>query len=585
MLVIRNGRFFDGTDGSSRVATVVVDRGRVLRVAEGDVDVVGASRTIDATGKWVMPGFLDTHTHYDAELLEGPRLTESVRHGVTTVAIGSCSLSTILSSAEDCADFFCRVEALPREAVLPALQRHKSWSDPRAYVTALESLALGPNVAAYLGHSDLRTAVMGLERAVDPTARPDQAELQAMEMHLEEALDAGFLGLSTMTNPWDKVGGSRFRSRYLPSCYATWGEYRRLHRVLRRRGRVLQSAPNITTKLNVFLFAAETVSLGLRKTLKTTLISAADTKADPWLVSLLPVAANFINRFLGGNFRWQTVPMPFEVYADGMDLVVFEEFGAGEAALHLVDALERNQLLADPDYRKRFRRDYEKRFSARVWHRDLYDATIVSAPDERLAGRSFGELADERGLHPVDAFLDLVLEYGTALRWRTTIANHRPEVLLKLASEACVQIGFADSGAHVRNMAFYNFPLYYLRSVLRAEQAGTPVLSLEKAVHKLTGEQADWFGLDAGHLRVGDRADIAIIDPEGLDDSLDAYHEAPMTMFNGLSRMVKRNNQAVTATIIGGQVVYEAGVFADIHAQRRTGVFLPVGEKAGPAPS
>lgn len=582
MLVIRQGRFFDGTSDVSRIANVVVDGGRVVRIEAPDSVVPSGAEVIEAEGLWVMPGFLDTHTHYDAELLDGPGLGESVRHGVTTVVVGSCSLSTILSAPEDCADFFCRVEALPREAVLPALTQHKSWHDPRSYIRGLESRPLGPNVAAFLGHSDVRTAVMGLERAVDHTVRPSEPELQAMENYLEAALDAGFLGLSTMTNPWDKVGGSRFRSRRLPSTYATWGEYRRLHRILRRRKRVLQSAPNITTKVNVFLFLAETMGLGLRDRLKTTLISAADTKADPWLAKLVPAVTRFVNRFLGGALRWQTVPSPFEVYADGMDLVVFEEFGAGEAALHLADAMERNALLRDPEYRAWFRRDYEKRFSPRVWHRDLHDATIVSAPDPSLAGQTFGALADSLGVHPVDAFLDLVLEHGRALRWRTTIANHRPEVLLELASHPDIQVGFADSGAHVRNMAFYNFPLQFLRAVHDARKASCEAITVEQAVHKLTAEQADWYGLDAGHLRPGDRADIAVIDPRGLDARLDGYHEAPMEMFGGLSRMVRRNDDAVAATLVGGQVLYRRGTFTPTFGRRRTGVFLRVGERTAP---
>src|SRR4029079_1623519 len=103
-------------------------------------------------------------------------------------------------------------------------------------------------------HSDLRTRVMGLERAVDPDARPTSEELAQMERHLEDALDAGFLGMSSMTNPWDKLDGDRFRSAQLPSTYATWSEYRRLHRVLRRRNRILQSAPNIVTQINALLF-------------------------------------------------------------------------------------------------------------------------------------------------------------------------------------------------------------------------------------------------------------------------------------------------------------------------------------------
>ena len=581
MIVIENGLYFDGAGAEAAPRSVVIRGGRVAEVREGPVDTTGAERVIDAAGKWVMPGFLDTHTHYDAEILAGPGLPESVRHGVTTVFMGSCSLSTILSSPEDCADFFCRVEALPRECVIEALQREKTWRTPEDYIRGLEARPLGPNVACFLGHSDVRAAVMGLGRSVDPDERPTEDELRQMEAHLEAALDAGYLGLSTMTNPWDKVGGERFRSRRLPSTYATWGEYRRLNRILRARGRVLQSAPNITTKVNVFLFLAETAGLGLRPPLKTALISAADTKADPWICDVVPKVTGGWNRWARGALRWQTVPMPFTVYADGMDLVVFEEFGSGEAALHLADELERNALIAGEDYRRRFRRDYERRFTPRVWHRDLYDATIVDAPEQGLVGMTFGEVADERGLHPADAFLDLMVAHGRRLRWKTTIANHRPHKLVRLASDPSVHVGFADSGAHVRNMAFYNFGLSYLREVKRAADAGHPALPLGQAVRKLTGEQADWYGVDAGHLRVGDRADAVIVDPAGLDDALDDYHEAPMEMMGGLMRMVRRNDAAVAATLIGGEVVYERGAFAPGYGrERRTGSFLRVGQKA-----
>ncbi len=144
--------------------------------------------------------------------------------------------------------------------------------------------------------------------------------------------------------------------------------------------------------------------------------------------------ARLVNR-LGGDFRWQHLPVPFEVYADGIDLVIFEEFGAGAAALHLRDEVERNELMRDEAYRRQFRKDYESKFGVRVWHRDFFDADIVDCPDASVIGKSFGEVGRDRGgLHPVDAFLDLVLEHGTALRWRTTISNHRPEVLKKLAA-------------------------------------------------------------------------------------------------------------------------------------------------------
>ena len=572
--LISHGLVFDGAGNPGLKGYVLIDDQQVVYVGEerpdGPVD-----REIDATGQWVMPGFLDTHTHYDAELLAEPGIVESVRHGVTTVFVGSCSLGTVLTNPLDGADLFSRVEALPHKSVLATLEKHKTWSSPAEWIEALHNRPLGPNVAAFLGHSDLRTAVMGIERATDEKVRPTKEELTRMETHLHDALDAGFLGMSTMTNPWDKVGGDRYRSRKLPSTYATWGEYRRFHRILRQRDRILQSAPNITTKVNMFAFLAESIGLGLRKPLKTTLITAADPKSNPFISSVATLSADLCNHVMGGDLRWQTVPMPFEVYADGMDLVVIEEFGAGEAALHLSNALERDQLLQDEEYRRWFRRDYDRRFGPRVWHRDFYDATIVSAPDESLVGQSFGAVADARGIHPVDAFLDLVVEYGTDLRWKTLIANHRPKKLAKMVAKDAIQISFSDAGAHVRNMAFYNFPLYLLRMVKDTATAGNPCMSLEKAIHKLTGEQADWFGVDAGHLRPGARADVVVVNPAGLDASIDDIHEAPMALLGGTPRMVRRNDRAVTATFIGGDLVFEGGSFSPGYGTtRRTGMFL-----------
>jgi len=578
-LVINHGTFFDGTAGTRRaIRHIGIRQGRVACVRNEPFDALEATKLIDATGKWVMPGFFDNHTHYDAEILGAPGLNESVRHGVTTIVMGSCSLSTIFSDATDCADMFSRVEALPRQFVLPILTEFKTWTRPAEYVAALERLPLGPHVASFVGHSDLRCSVLGLERAVDANVRPSRDEMKRMLGLLEEGISAGLLGLSTMTNPWDKLDGDRFRSRKLPSAWATWREYRQFHEVLRRTGRVLQSAPNITTKFNALLFAFESAGFFLGKPLKTALITAADTKANPGLSRLVTFLTDVANRLAGANLRWQTVPTPFDVYADGMDLVVFEEFGAGEEALHLKEELDRNVLLSDQNYRRRFRKDYDKRFGSRVWQRDFYDAEVVASPDSTLVGQSFGQIADVRGIHPVDAFLDLVVAQGSALRWHTVIANHEPRELKRLLAHPAVQPGFSDSGAHVRNMAFYNFPLHLLRFAKETEESGEQFMSVERAVHRLTAEQAEWYGVDAGRLHVGDRADIAIIDPAGLDHELDAYHEAPVEFLGGLRRMVRRNDRAVRATIISGKVVFENGRFADGFGREfRTGEFLPAG--------
>jgi N-acyl-D-glutamate deacylase len=580
-VVVENGRLYDGTGAPGRDVHVGVREGRVAALAAEPLDAAGAGRVLDAAGCWVVPGFFDCHTHYDAELLAAPALRESVRHGVTTVTVGSCSISTILAAAEDCSDMFTRVEALPRAQVLPLLRERKTWTTPGGYVDFLRRHPLGANVTAFLGHSDLRARVLGLGRSVDGALRPSEAELRAMERWLEEALDAGLLGLSTMTNPWDKLDGERFRSRSLPSIYATWKEYRRLGRLLRARGRVLQSAPDITTKVNALLFLLDSAGLA-RRALKTTLITLADPKATPGLHLVLAGLARFANRFLRADFRWQALPVPFEVYADGIDLVVFEEFGAGRAALHLADEVERNALLRDEGYRRRFRRDYERRFTPRVWHRDFHDARIVACPDPAVVGRSFGEVAQQRGLHPVDAFLDLVVEHGRWLRWHTVIANHRPAELARMMREPAALIGFADSGAHIRNMAFYNFPLRMLAAVRDAERAGRPILPIEQAVRRLTGEIAEWLDVDAGHLRLGDRADLVVIDPAALDARLSAYHEAPMDGLGGLMRMVNRSDGTVRAVLVNGRVAFQGGAFDAAHGRELGfGQFLPAGAGAG----
>lgn len=266
--------------------------------------------------------------------------------------------------------------------------------------------------------------------------------------------------------------------------------------------------------------------------------------------------------------------MPFEVYADGIDLVIFEEFGSGAAALHLKEEVERNALLRDEGYRRWFRKDYENRFGPRVWHRDFFDAEIVACPDASVVGLSFGAVGERRDVHPLDAYLDLVLEHGRKLRWRTTISNHRPQVLQQFARDNGIQMGFSDAGAHLRNMAFYNCGLRLLRHVRDAQRRGQPFMSVERAVYRLTGELADWYGLDAGHLRVGDWADVLIVDTEHLDASLDDYHEAPVPAYGGLSRMVNRNDATVTAVLVAGRPVVLDGIPTALLGSQRTGSFL-----------
>jgi len=571
-LLIRRAQVFDGSGNPPITADVVIDGGKIVALSPAPIEPTQARQVIEAEGLWLTPGFIDIHTHYDAELLIAPSLQESVRHGVTTCFVGSCSISMICCEPEDASDIFTRVESIPREQVLPVLQRLKTWRDPKSYVSHLQSLPLGPNIASFLGHSDLRAAVMGLGRSVDPKARPSEAEMQQMERLLGEALDEGLLGLSAMTNPWDKVDGDRHRSAALPSTYATWREYRRLHALLRRRGAILQSAPNLNNPINAVFYMITSAALGLRRQLKTTLITLMDIKARPGLDRITALGARLFNEVFGAAFRLQALPQPFKVYADGIDFVVFEEFPAGEAALHLTRDLDRNRLFSDPSYRDKFRKEYLRRWGGRVWHRDFGDAHIIDCPDKSLVGKTVQQVAQERGEHEALAFLDLLIEHGRGLRWSTVIGNHNPaRVAINLNDKSAI-IGFSDAGAHLRNMAFYNFGLCLLQLALRQPAAMSP----EKAVWRLTGEIADWFDIDAGRLREGCVADLVLIDPVALKRAqLDAYAEAPFEELGGLRRVVNRNDGVVKATLINGRIAFaDDQAAAELGRARGFGRFL-----------
>ncbi|MFY1831937.1 N-acyl-D-amino-acid deacylase family protein [Myxococcus fulvus] len=568
-LIVENGLVFDGLGNPPRKLHVGIQAGKVARLSEGPIERAPGTRVIDATGHWVTPGFIDFHTHYDAEVELAPSLSESVRHGVTTVVVGSCSLSLAVGKPEDLADMFCRVEAIPYDTVRALLEERKSWDTLGGYLDHLDQLPLGPHVASFLGHSALRAHAMGLHRSLDSTVRPSEDELRRMESLVRDGLDLGYLGLSIMTLKWDKMGGSRdIRSRPLPSTYARWSEYRRLTKLLRERGRVFQGVPNISTKVNVVLFLLESMGLW-RKTLKTTVISMMDPRASRGIHRLIGVLSRAANKLLGANFRWQALPEVFDLWADGIDLVVFEEFGAGAAALHLQDAASRAGLLKDPGYRAQFRSQWTNRFLPRAFHRDFNQSQILECPDRSVVGKSFAQVAKEQDRDAVDVFLDLIATHGDALRWYTVMANDRLQELEYICKHPDILIGFSDAGAHLRNMAHYNFPLRLLRLVREADKRGESFMTVERAVHRLTGEIGEWLGMDAGVLAEGKRADLVIVNPEGLDAKLDAIAEAPMENFGGFVRLVRRNDAAVKSVLISGREAVSDGAVSPALGRER----------------
>lgn len=575
--IIRNGTVYDGTGSAPVRADVVVgDDGTIVEIGPGAGADAGADvEVVDAEGCWVTPGFIDIHTHYDAELELHPQLSESLRHGVTTTLIGSCGLSLVVGDPEDLADTFCRVEGIPRDTVLPLLEQVVDWTTPGEYVDHLRSLPLGPNVVGMLGHSTARSHVMGLGRSLDADVKPTETEMGEMCRLLDESIDAGLLGLSVNLLPWDKMGGDRYRSRPTPSVFAKFAEYRALAEVCRRRDAVFQAIPDLQSRWSI----APLLDLGRSRQgrpLRTSLLTLMDSPVAKGVWKAVGAATNLYNDRLGAHVRFQALPTPFDLYTDGIENPVFEEFGAGTQALHLEDADARSQLMAAPVYREMFRKQWSNKIAPRAYHRRLHEARVVSCPDPGLAGRTFAEIAEERGQDPLDTFLDLQVEYGNDLRWYSVVANGNPEVVEQIMAHPAAMIGFSDAGAHLRNMAFYNFPLRMLKRVRDAELAGRPFMPVEQAVHKLTADIADFHRIDAGRLHVGARADLVVIDPERLDDSIEEIHEAEMPGFGDLRRLVRRNDDTVRAVMVNGNVAWAGGTPADdLGRARRYGTVLP----------
>ncbi|WP_457980865.1 N-acyl-D-glutamate amidohydrolase [Ectopseudomonas composti] len=514
------------------------------------------------------------HSHYDAEILTSAALKESIRHGVTTVATGLCSLSMVAASAEDCADLFSRVESIPHDHVLSLLKEKKQWSTPSEYRSFLECLPLGPNVACYIGHSDIRSAAMGLLDATTER-KPSEAEMRQMEALLNDALDNGFLGLSVMKTKIDRVAGERAWSRPLPSTFASWKEFKRLFATLRKRGAILQGAPDVAEPSSAVRLMFATAGW-FRPKLKTTLLTALDLKVAPLLHMQARLSGWISNWLLQGNLKWQFLPAPLRVYSAGLNFNNFDEFSGGLILRNFQNEAEQYAEAAKPEFRQVFKRDIQSGSKIGLWHRDFSDAYIVACPDQSLIGKNFAEIAASRGQDPVDCFLDLAVTHKTDIVWTVLMGNNREDVMHTLIRSPNVHVGFADSGAHIRGLAFYNFPLRLLKYVHDAERAGKPFMSTGAAVARVTSELANWYGLDAGHLYVGSRADIAIIDPTGLDESLDQVTEACIEN-TSLMRLVNRNDRAVLATLVNGRVAYSRaeGYAEDLGQCRAYGSFLP----------
>jgi N-acyl-D-aspartate/D-glutamate deacylase len=553
-IVIRNGIVYQGRGEAPLVGyDVVIMKNRIHSIGAHPLNLQQYQilKEIDASNCWVIPGLIDIHCHYDLEIEQFPALQESIRHGVTSVLVGNCSISSTLGTEEELVSVFARVENMSEPTIQSWLKGKVTWDSPQTYYEHLQQLPFGCNVATLIGHSAIRIKAMGLDRSLNVHV-PTAEELRSMETLVEQAMNSGFVGMSIDLLPWHRMTG-KYAGISIPSQQARFSEYQVLSKIIRKHNAVLQATPSPVDRTSILRLFLQSASLLNSKPLRTTILAAMDPVAFPGLYRLSVGAPSFFNRFTFADIRMQTLSVPFMLYGDGMLSPISEELPTGTMLLNQTSSQARKDLFKDPKFVEDFRREWQTSYG--FFHKNLALIEVVSVPDHPdWIGKSIKQIALELGQEPLDFFVWALSTLGDALRWKTIMANNIPENLKWLLAHPATFPGFNDSGAHSRNMAFYDGGLRLLQLAMK----NPDWLSIERAVQRITSEPAEWLGIDAGILDVGAYADIAVIDPEKLRNGL---HDPPEMVFDpnlGVERLVNRNDPSVVkAVLVSGKLALD----------------------------
>ena len=587
-LYIKNGLMFDGSGEYPVINDIAISKGLVVAIGK-NLKVAKNVDTIDASNEWVMPGLLDIHTHYDLEIEVSPGLKESIRHGTTTVVMSNCSLGLAFGSQRKDNDdpivsCFARVENIPKH-VLKKVADKVYWSSSSEYIEHLNKLKLGPNVVPMIPHSMLRIEVMGLKDSV--SRNPTSKELGKMKSLLKQGLDEGYVGFSTDSLPFHFLANDPNRNKQIPTQFAPFSELKSLTSVVRDYDRVWQATPPKDNPLKVVRTFLLTSGRLYKKPLKTTVVAALDIKSNGSIIKLARTLARILNsKLIGGKFYMQALGAPFKIWSDGLFNPLSEEIDEMRELIEtdLDDRQARVLILENEDFRKRFKKMWMKgkvglnlarlkRLINRedyAFNRNLGDMFIDRCPISRWVGLSFQEVYDDIkvGNVPVgfesikdepDFILAMLKVFDTDLVWNTTSANRDPYQTRKLLMDPLLLPGFNDSGAHLTNMAFYDCNL---RSLNIAQEGG--ILDVSYMVKRLTRDAANIFGIAGGQIKVGERADITIVNPEELEvyDGENSVQRIYREDFEH-EQLVNRSDGVVTATIVSGRAIWQNSKFAN----------------------
>ena len=494
-VVIRGGTVIDGTGSPGQVADVAVTDGRISEIGTG----LSGSRVLDATGQVVTPGFIDIHTHYDAQVFWDPWLTPSSFHGVTSVIAGNCGFSIAPIRSKDVA-LLARTLQHVEDMSFDTLSVGVPWDDFESfpqYLDAVEGRGTALNYGCYVGHTAVRLFVMG----EDSYERPATAdELRRMQAVVAEAIDAGAAGFATSASPTHNGDGGR----PVPSRVADLDELRALLAPLRDAGRgVVALLPaNVISHQQV----AELQQEVGRPVTWTALLTV---KGYPYHEKV--VERNDESRARGVEV-WPQVscrPLVFQ-----MNLAEPFTLNSRPSFAKLMDLSTEDRMAAyrDPAWRASTWEELSSGNGGAGLPFNWPSVSVAeSASRPELQGRSVVELAAQWGCTPLDVMLDVSLDDKLEARFLSVLANDDADAIAWLLPRDNVLLGLADSGAHVSQLCDACFATDLLGTWVRDRN----VMSLERAVHKLTGEPASVYGLtDRGTLELGKAADICVFDPD-----------------------------------------------------------------------
>jgi N-acyl-D-aspartate/D-glutamate deacylase len=542
-LLIKNGRVIDGSGMPAFRGDVAVRNGKIAEIGK----LRGAAtRTIDADGLVVSPGFVDNHCHYDAQVTWDPLCTFSCYHGATSVIIGNCSLALAPvrpGGAERLAEFLSYVEAIPME-VLKTI--NVSWESIAEYMDTLDK-RLGVNVGTLIGHSAVRHYVMG-DDCQGRAATPE--EVEAMRRIVRDGMTAGALGLSVSRNRghYDPQGV------HIPAVWAEESEMFALADVLTELGTgTIQSGGGRDAELKDRLMMRLAEACGRQLVYNNLGQSVRQPEAWKEHMALVEEAAQ-----AGIRANPLCTPNSNTTRFTMRNAQVFRGVPTWHPILLASDE-EKLQAYRDPEVRRKLHQEVVE-WTAEIqgatlpqrWYDYIWVGETVLEKNRQWQGKSLRQLAEAQGKGIIEAFLDLTVEENLDTVFTQGAGNVDKEAMAQILNYPNAYIGLSDGGAHVQFHGGYGYSTRLLGYWVREEN----IMSLEHAVRRLTFESASTFGIyDRGLLRPGMAADITIFNPDTVNPlPEDVVHDFPAGGWR-----VRELATGIHYTIVNGQVLLEDG--------------------------